>query len=229
NPDGALGGWAMVNNSDYAKVVAGGIIAFDDADYTDKDEAATWADGEFISDDDGDLDGFSGTVTGSVQLAGLRYSMDVATTVTVDDLETLGVDGAIIVAPSVGANGQLITGGSLTGGAGGGTLGVLQNSTGNFTIASAIVDNGGATGFTKGGAGQVMLSGANTYTGVTTLSGGTLTVSTIGDGGVASGIGASSAASSNLVLESGTLQYDGATATTDRGFTLVNGAAAAPA
>ncbi|WP_273054227.1 autotransporter-associated beta strand repeat-containing protein [Hyphomonas sp.] len=228
NADGALGGWATVNGSDYAKVVSGGIIAFDDTDYADKDEAATWANGEFISDDDGDTDGFSGTVTGSVQLAGLRYAEATATTVSIGAGETLGVDGAIIVAPSVGANNQLITGGSLTGSAGGGTLGVLQNSDGNFTVASNIVDNGGATGFTKGGAGQVTLSGANTYTGVTTLSGGTLTVTDIGNGGVASNIGASSAASSNLVLESGTLQYNGATATSDRGFTLVNGGAAAP-
>ncbi|MEQ3651105.1 autotransporter-associated beta strand repeat-containing protein [Hyphomonas sp.] len=228
NSDGALGGWATVNGSDYAKVVGGVIIAFEDADYTDKDEASTWADGEYISDDDGDADGFSGNVTGSVQLAGLRYTHAAGTTISISASETLGVDGAIIVAPSVGSNNQSITGGSLTGGAGGGTLGVLQNSDGNFTIASDIIDNGGASGFTKGGAGRVTLSGDNTYTGVTTLSGGTLRVTTIGDGGVSSNIGASSAASSNLVLESGTLEYNGVTAVTDRGFTLVNGGAAAP-
>src|SRR3546814_8322080 len=55
------------------------------------------------------------------------------------------------------------------------------------------------------------------------LTNGTLRVSSIGDGGVASGLGASSAASSNLIVEGGTLQYTGASATSDRGFTLVNG------
>lgn len=228
NADGALGGWATVNGSDYAKVVGGAILAFEDTDYTDKDEAATWANGEYISDDDGDADGFSGNLTGSVQLAGLRYTQSTASSVSISTGETLGIDGAIIVAPSVGANNQLITGGSLTGGAGGATLGVLQNSDGNYTIASDIVDNGGATGFTKGGTGRVTLSGDNTYTGITTLSGGTLRLTSIANGGMSSNIGASSAASSNLVLESGTLEYNGSSATTDRGFTLVNGGAAAP-
>src|SRR3546814_7542349 len=55
------------------------------------------------------------------------------------------------------------------------------------------------------------------------LTNGTLRVSSIGDGGVASGFGPSSAAPSNLLVEGGTLQYKGASATSDRGFTLVNG------
>ena len=50
----------------------------------------------------------------------------------------------------------------------------------------------------------------------------------IGNGGVASAIGQSDADPSNLVLEGGTLQYAGSDATTDRGFTLVNGGAGAP-
>src|SRR3546814_15379853 len=88
-------------------------------------------------------------------------------------------------------------------------------------IDSTIVDNGGATSFVKGGTGTVVLTGANSHTGATNLTNGTLRVSSIGDGGVASGLGASSAASSNLIVEGGTLQYTGASATRDRGFTLV--------
>src|SRR3546814_7985738 len=45
-----LGGWATINGSDYAKVLGGGIIAFDATDYTDKDDASSWLDGEIISD-----------------------------------------------------------------------------------------------------------------------------------------------------------------------------------
>src|SRR3546814_14710327 len=56
------------------------------------------------------------------------------------------------------------TGGFLTGGAGGGTLGVQQNGAGTFTIDSTIVDNGGATSFVKGGTGTVVLTGANSHT-----------------------------------------------------------------
>src|SRR3546814_11171467 len=84
-------------------------------------------------------------------------------------------------------------------------------------IDSTIVDNGGATSFVKGGTGTVVLTGANSHTGATNLTNGTLRVSSIGDGGVASGLGASSAASSNLIVEGGTLQYTGASATREIG------------
>ena len=212
-----LGGWATVNGTDYAKVVGGNITAFVDADYTDKDNAANWLDNEFITD----VAGFFGTVNGTVQLGGLRYTVPVSTTVTVDPGQTLGVDGTIIVAPSVLNTDQVITGGMLTGTLGGGTLGFQQNSTGNFTIASQIVDNGGSIGFTKAGTGLVTLTNANnSYTGATQVVQGTLSVSDIGNGGVASGIGASSADASNLVLEGATLRYTGGTTTSDRGFTL---------
>src|SRR3546814_19192232 len=50
NPDGVLGGWATINGSDSAKVLGGGIIAFDATDYTDQDDARRWLDGEIISD-----------------------------------------------------------------------------------------------------------------------------------------------------------------------------------
>lgn len=215
----ALGGWATVNNSDYAKVVGGVITAFEETDYNHKDNAATWQNGDIISD----TTGFFGTVGASRQLGGLRYTKPVATTVTIAGGQTLGTDGTIIVAPSVLNNNQLITGGALTGSLGGGVLGLQQNSTGNFTIASTITDNGGAIGFTKGGNGLATLTGANIYTGATTLSGGILAINTVANGGQASSLGKSSADSSNLVLESGTLRYTGASGSTDRGFTLVNG------
>lgn len=215
----ALGGWATVNNSDYAKVDGGVITAFEETDYVHEDNAANWQNGNIISD----TTGFYGTVGASRQLGGLRYTQPVATTVTIASGQTLGTDGTIIVAPSVLNNNQLIAGGALTGSLGGGVLGLQQNSAGNFTIASTITDNGGAIGFTKGGNGLATLTGANTYTGATTLSGGILAINTVANGGQASSLGKSSAASSNLVLESGTLRYTGANGSTDRGFTLVNG------
>ncbi|WP_408953732.1 autotransporter-associated beta strand repeat-containing protein [Lysobacter sp. Hz 25] len=222
-----LGGWATVNGTDYAKVVGGNILAFTDADYTDKDDASTWLTGEFISDSDADADSFFGTVGSNTQLGGLQFTTpDATTTVTVAAGQTLGIDGTIIVAPSVGANNQTITGGSLTGMAGGGTLGIQQNGTGNFTIASQIVDNGGSIGFTKAGTGLVTLSNAsNNYTGGTSVSQGILSVNSIANGGAASSIGASSAASSNLVLEGSTLRYTGGTTSSDRGFTLAKSGA----
>jgi autotransporter-associated beta strand protein len=55
---------------------------------------------------------------------------------------------------------------------------------------------------------------------VTTLNGGTLAVQTLANGGVPSGIGASSNATSNLVFNGGSLRYLGAGNSTDRLFTL---------
>jgi fibronectin-binding autotransporter adhesin len=217
--------WATVNGTDYAKVEGGLVLAFDDDDYTDQDDASLWMANQFISDDDGDADGFFGTLGTGVQLGGLRYTQPIATTVTVAAGQTLGVDANIIVAPSVAGFDQLITGGMMTGAAGG-ILGVQQNSDGNFTIASQIVDNGGSIGFTKSGTGLVTLSNAsNSYTGPTRVSQGTLAVSNIGNGGAASGIGAASADPSNLVFEGSTLRYTGATTTSDRGFTIAKSGA----
>lgn len=82
----------------------------------------------------------------------------------------------------------------------------------------------GSTGgnFTKTGSGTLALTNTNTYIGATTVSGGTLEVSVIANGGANSNIGASSNASANLVLNGGTLRYTGSAVSTDRGFTLSN-------
>ncbi|WP_206858418.1 autotransporter-associated beta strand repeat-containing protein [Lysobacter changpingensis] len=232
--DGALGGWATVTNgttTDYAEVVGGQIVAFNA--YTNQDDASQWQSGQFISDEDGTANtAFFNTVSGSQQIAGLKYTAAANSIVAIDPGQTLGVDGTIIVNSTTGSANQTIQGGSLTGAAGGGTLGVLKNSAGTFLVSSDIVDNGGAVGFVVGGtgggtadalgSGTVSLTGNNRYTGSTTVSGAALAFDSVANGGTASAIGASSSDSSNLVLENGTLRYTGTTATTDRGFTLVN-------
>ncbi|HEY4292628.1 autotransporter-associated beta strand repeat-containing protein, partial [Luteibacter sp.] len=222
--DGALGGWATVNGSDYAQVTGGVITAF--ADYSNKDDASQWLNDDIVSDAGGNANtGYFSTVNGNVTLGGLKYTALANSTVNVGAGNLLGVDGTIIVTSTVGGSRQTIQGGSLSGGAGGGALGVQQNSTGTFGVASTIVDNGTPTSFTVGGSGtgSVVLIGSNTYTGVTTVSGSTLNFNSVANGGAASAIGASSADAANLVLENGMLHYTGATASTDRGFTLVNG------
>ena len=219
-----LGGWATVNGTDYAKVEGGLIVPLTEDDYADKDNATNWETGDIVTD----VDGFTGEVDDSVLLGGLRYTQPVATDVTIANGQTLAIDGSIIVAPTVEDFDQSLTNGSLTSAPGESTLGVIQNSEGNFEIGSTIVNGGpdsttDITSFTKSGSGMLTLSGNNSYTGVTTLSGGTLSVSSIGNGGANSNIGASDAAPENLVLESGVLSYTGGSAITDRGFTLKNG------
>lgn len=80
------------------------------------------------------------------------------------------------------------------------------------------------------------LTGYNTYTGATIISGGaTLRVTNLANGGVASAIGASSNAAANLVFNNGILQYNGGTTgiyqatstpsvTIDRLFTIAGAA-----
>jgi fibronectin-binding autotransporter adhesin len=230
-PGTTLGGWATVNGADYADVNASNqIVAF--TAYDLKDNAATWLDGDIVTDTQGVANSpFTGTASDAagdniVQLGGLRYTVAAASTVTVGTGQTLGVDGTIIIA-STASTTQTISGGSVRGAAGG-ALGIQQNSAGTFTINSTIVDNGGATGLTVGGTGTgsvVLGNTANTYTGPTWVTRARLSVGTLANGGVASSIGDSSADSANLVLEGGTLAYTGGNVTTDRGFTLMRSGA----
>jgi fibronectin-binding autotransporter adhesin len=98
----------------------------------------------------------------------------------------------------------------------------VNNNTKTYNITSSGGNNiAGSTGLAKSGSGTLTLSGgANTYTGVTTIGGGTLRVGALTNGGVASDIGASSSAAPNLLFYGGTLQYTGAATTSDRLFTV---------
>ncbi|MBZ9870548.1 autotransporter-associated beta strand repeat-containing protein, partial [Mesorhizobium sp. BR1-1-9] len=225
-----LGGWATVNGLDYATVNGSNqIVAF--TAYDLEDDAAAWDDGEIVTDTGGGANTqFFGTVSDGdnvVQLGGLRYTVAKNSTVTVGPGQTLGVDGTIIVASSVGSTSQTINSGTVRGSAAG-VLGIQQNSAGTFTMNSTIVDNAGLTGLTVSGtgAGKVVLGNAgNTYSGATWVTRATLEVGTLADGGVASSIGMSSAASDNLVLEGGKLRYAGASVSTNRGLTLMRSGA----
>ncbi len=114
--------------------------------------------------------------------------------------------------------GPVILAGAVTG-SGDGEIGGV-NSTG--TISGVISETGGPRGITKVGnaSGLIILSGLNTYTGVTTLTGGSVSVSNIGNGGVAGNLGQATGAAANLVFNGATLIYSGATASTDRNFTI---------
>ncbi len=98
---------------------------------------------------------------------------------------------------------------------------LVFNTSANQTLSGLI--SGIIGNLTQSGSGTLTLTNANnTYTGVTTITNGVLSVGTIGNGGAASNLGAASAGASNLVLGGGTLRYTGATAATDRAFTLTN-------
>ena len=98
----------------------------------------------------------------------------------------------------------------------------LNTTTNPYTITSSAGNNlAGNVRFGKRGPGAVSLAGgANANTGVTTLRGGTLIVSTLANGGSPSDIGAASGAAANLVFNGGALQYIGGAASIDRLFTV---------
>lgn len=97
------------------------------------------------------------------------------------------------------------------------------NSNGNSMSVDGVISGSG--NLTKSGSGTLTLNGLNTYSGITSVTGGTLAVSQLADGGSASGLGNSSNAPANLLLSNATtLQYTGATASSDRRFTI-NGTA----
>jgi fibronectin-binding autotransporter adhesin len=87
----------------------------------------------------------------------------------------------------------------------------------NVSISTVLA---GAKGLAKNGAGRLSLSNSNTYTGVTNINSGVLSVSKLTNGGISSGIGASTNGAANLVFNGGTLQYTGAGDSSNRSFTL---------
>jgi len=78
----------------------------------------------------------------------------------------------------------------------------------------------GPVGITKQGPGtlEVFNTGGNNYTGPTVISGGTLSVTNLTNGGLPSPIGAGSANPTNLVLSGGSLSYSGPATTINRGY-----------
>ena len=129
----------------------------------------------------------------------------------------LSTSGAALNISGISASGQTV--GSLAGASGTSIILGGKNLTvgaDNTSTAFGGVISGAGGSITKTGTGTMTLSGANTYSGVTTLAGGVLNVASISDYGVAGGLGNRAADTGGedmgLLFQGGTLQYTGSTA-----------------
>jgi autotransporter-associated beta strand protein len=95
--------------------------------------------------------------------------------------------------------------------AGAKTLNLLGSAAGSGELAGAIVNGNGTTALIKTGSGTWILSGANTYTGVTTLNVGTLQADRADVGGISGALGSGG----NITFTGGTLQYTANSSGTD--------------
>lgn len=167
---GILGGYATVGGTDWARNDGTGRIARFTA--YDADSLATGANADLTT---------SRTLGVSANPNSLRFHTPAAVQLALDSPVTLtlgtpGNAGGILVTSAVGNHPVQVAGGTLT--SAGVDLVVLQNNTAHpVTIASRIVDGSSAIGLTKSGPGTLILTGANTFTGRTTVNGGTLRLS----------------------------------------------------
>jgi fibronectin-binding autotransporter adhesin len=134
------------------------------------------------------------------------------------------ISGGTLLLGNGGATGSLLPGGSI---ADYGTLGFCRSDTvvqgTDFSVAAI----SGTGSLVQMGTGKLVLNAMNNYTGPTTVSGGTLSVNLLADGGLVSAIGRSESDSSNLVMQNGgVFQYTGSSASISRGFTVGGGGAA---
>jgi autotransporter-associated beta strand protein len=159
NTNGIIGGYATLNEADWASVGAGGSIAA--ATYANN----TWSPGANVN-----------VTTDSTQTNAtansLRFSTNFNPTLTLNGVNVLTSGGIMVSTLSV--NGCRISGGTLEGTAGGD---LIINAFQNIEIDSVIADNGSGTGLTTTGTGTLTLTGSNTYTGPTFVNNGVLAIS----------------------------------------------------
>ncbi|MBN8418414.1 MAG: autotransporter-associated beta strand repeat-containing protein [Verrucomicrobia bacterium] len=165
NVTGGLLVGATLNGTDLVAAQSGVLTAFSGWISTGTN---TWTTGGAM-----DVTGSNPVAYSATNIAALRFNTAGPFTVTLAGTHTIDSD-VILMTANAGSGASLITGGTVRGTAGG-ELAVSQyNTAGTLEIASVIADNTSATGFGKSGTGLLILSGANTYTGITRVSEGVL-------------------------------------------------------
>jgi len=224
----ALSGGAVSNGALYAtapSAVSGGALL---ATLSGPAGLTKNGSGAFVMSTSTAYDGPTTVAAGTLQLA-RRAALYGGDTARWTDANIIVNSGATL-ALNVGGTGEFTAAdldvlnplGSATGGFKSGSVWAFDTSfatDGAFAYDGVIGDPAGnVRGLTKLGAGTLALGGLNTYAGPTRLSAGVLSVASITNGGLASGLGLSGAHRDNLVFAGGALRYTGPSARTDRGF-----------
>jgi autotransporter-associated beta strand protein len=178
-----LGGWATVNDGtgvffarNLTNAADGNIVA---AVTTSQDAAASWLTGENITDSAG----FTGSVS-VIALNSLRFNAASGSDLSLASNGVLGLtSGGLLVTSNVGGTPSLVNGTLFSGAVASNVPELIftQDSAATFELGSDIRINHAVT---KSGAGTLLLTGDNTYTGVTEIQNGVLQVgggSAIGD------------------------------------------------
>lgn len=186
NTNGILGTWATVGGTSWAtnatNTADGLIVAYN----AFTDVARLNGSSQVIADNSANNvriiegTGSSANITlGAVTTAinSLNQSTDGGTSAAIIDVtgRTLRTN-AVLVSTGAGALniGTAPNSGTLTTATAGGDLILNNSSIADLTVDAVIADNTSASSLTKLGTGFVVLNGANTYTGTTTVAGGTL-------------------------------------------------------
>jgi len=150
------------------------------------------------------------TGPGIVMLTGNSVSFSGTTTITAGTLQigNLGTSG--VLGGTSGIYGAIVDNAAL----------VLKR-TGTLTLGNAISGSGTVT---NAGSGTVVITGNNTYTGTTTLAAGFTRVTSLASAGGVGTLGVGSAPS-KLLFTGGTLEYNGAGETSQRGLKVADGGA----
>lgn len=120
-----------------------------------------------------DETGFNGTLASSATINSLRLNAAAGSNIVIASGQTLTVaSGGILETANVGNHAVTISGGTLRSGNGKDLIFIQNNTAAAMTVSSALTNDG----VTKSGAGELILSGTNSYSGATTVNEGRLSL-----------------------------------------------------
>jgi len=194
NTNGIMGTWAVAINgttgTDWVKnatnAADGAVIAASGADYTTNNAPATWntATQNILMTASGSAVAGASKTINSLKIAhgtaNTPVTLDIGNTFTLTINDGQNGGGIIRNQPAATTIGNANVGqGTITAGAADATADTLRlwNSQSTMTVNNLIANNGaGSLHLFSGGAGTVVLTALNTYTGGTTIAAGTLTL-----------------------------------------------------